>query len=56
MSNPLLDDLEHILRLLTVVRDAPIEPAYKPDIEKYLRWAARAAAKAYWRSVNKDAE
>ena len=56
MSNPLLDDLEHILRLLTVVRDAPIEPAYKPDIEKYLRWGARAAAKAYWRSVNKDAD
>ena len=56
MSNPLLDDLEHILRLLIVVRDAPIEQAYKPDIEKYLRWAARAAAKAYWRSVNKDAD
>jgi len=54
VSNPLLDDLEHILRLLTAVRDAPIEPSYKPDIEKYLRWAARAAAKAYWRSVTKD--
>ena len=51
MSSALLDDLEHILRLLTVVRDAPIEPAYKPDIEKYLRWAARKAAKAYWQSI-----
>ena len=56
MSNHLLDDLEHILRLLTVVRDAPIEPAYKPDIEKYLRWAARKAAKAYWQSLNTDGD
>ena len=52
MSNPLLDDLEHILRSLTVVRDTPIEQAYKPEIEKYLRWAARKAAKAYWQSID----
>ena len=56
MSNPLLDDLEHILRLLTVVRDTPIEPAYKPEIEKYLRWAARKAAKAYWMSIKTDGD
>lgn len=56
MSHPLLDQIEHMLRLLTAVRDAPIEPSYKPEIEKYLRWSIRKAAKAYWLSINTDGD
>ena len=55
-SAPLLDQIEHMLRLLTLVRDAPIEPSYKPEIEKYLRWSIRKAAKAYWLSLNTDGD
>lgn len=49
MSHPRLDELEHILRLLRSLDDLTIEN--KADIEKYLRWAARKAAKAYWYSL-----
>ena len=56
MSHPLLDQIEHMLRLLTAVRDAPIEPSYKPEIEKYLRWSVRKAAKAYWLSIDADSD
>lgn len=49
MSHPRLDELEHILRLLAALDELKLEN--KADIEKYLRWAARKAAKAYWYSV-----
>ena len=50
MSHPLLDQLEHVLRLLAIVKDMP-QDEYSPELEKYLRWAARKTAKAYWYSI-----
>ena len=50
MSHPLLDQLEHVLRLLAMVKDMP-QDEYSPELEQYLRWAARKTAKAYWYSI-----
>ena len=35
MSHPLLDQLEHVLRLLAMVKDMP-QDEYSPELEKYL--------------------
>lgn len=56
MSHPLLDQLDRIIDLLAKVHASPIEPVHRVEIEKYLRWAARKVAKAYWRQIDRDDE
>lgn len=56
MSHPLLDQLDRIIDLLVKVHESPIEPVHRVEIEKYLRWAARKAAKAYWRQIDTEPE
>lgn len=56
MSHPLLDQLDRIINLLDKVHNSSIEPVHRVEIEKYLRWAARKVAKAYWSSVDNQGE
>lgn len=56
MSHPLLNQLDRIIDLLAKVHASPIEPVHRVEIEKYLRWAARKVAKAYWSSVDNQGE
>lgn len=56
MSHPLLNQLDRIIDLLAKVHASPIEPVHRVEIEKYLRWAARKVAKAYWRQIDRDEE
>jgi hypothetical protein len=50
MSHPLLDQLDQLMTLLERA-DKLDDMVAKTDLTKYLRWAARKVAKAYWYSI-----
>lgn len=50
MSHPLLDQLDQLLVLMERVNKLD-DVVAKEDLTKYLRWAARKVAKAYWYSI-----
>jgi hypothetical protein len=50
MSHPLLDQLDQLMTLLQRA-DTLEDHVAKTDLTKYLRWAARKVAKAYWYSI-----
>jgi hypothetical protein len=50
MSHPLLDQLDQLMTLLERA-DKLDDMVAKNDLTKYLRWASRKVAKAYWYSI-----
>lgn len=50
MSTSLLDQLDQLLNLMERVNELDDQIA-KNDLSKYLRWAARKVAAAYWLSI-----
>lgn len=50
MSHPLLDQLDQLVTLMERVEHLSNEQG-RAEVQKYLRWAARKVAKAYWYSI-----
>lgn len=50
MSHPLLDQLDQLISLMERVEKLTNDQG-RLEIQKYLRWASRKVAKAYWYSI-----